>query len=361
LIILVTGAVSAAAQVVVLAAGGGITGMFAVEASRAILSLLLLTRSGQRQAHRLASAPRLDPKVRREAIRYALLASVTIALTFVVWRRSELFFLERLSTDSQVGFYTIAFTAATVPVLLFQGFTLTLVPALATLFGAGESARIRSGFSRAFRMLVLVVLPGTAAALALGPELILLVYGQDYSAVRPVLLILLALVPYVPVVNLSISLLSALGRLKPIVVAGTVAAVVDIGLDLLLIPRYDAVGAAIANASAQLTAGIPVIVIAWRVIGTVRWEPSTAARVAVASAGGGTAAWLCVEVLGGVAGVAVGAAVGIAVFSLLAAVLRIVSADDADWLDHALGRMLGGSVGWLIRLWAKPAPWTGAA
>jgi len=361
LIILGTGAVGAAAQVTVLAAGGGITGMFAVEAARSIWSLILLTTSARRQANRVASASRFEPGLRREAIRYALLASLSGALTLIIWRRSELFFLERFSSDAQIGFYTIAFTAATMPVLIFQGITGTMIPAVATLFGAGQTARIRTGFSRALRMLLLVALPGTAAAFALGPALVLLLYGKDFHAVQPVLLILLALIPYAALVYLGTSLLGAVGRLKPMLMAGIVASVVDIGLCFLLIPRYDAVGAAIANVSAQLTVGVPVIVVTWRVLGTVRWGPSMVARVAFSSAAGGAAAWACVELLPGVAGVAVGAALGICAFSLLAAMLRILPADDAAWLDDVLGRMFGGSVGWLIRLWAEPEPRTRAA
>jgi hypothetical protein len=61
--------------------------------------------------------------------------------------------------------------------------------------------------------------------------------------------------------------------------------------------------------------------------------------------------------LDGLVGVAAGVLTSIAVFGVLAAVLRVVPADDAVWLDQSFGRRLGGVVGRLVRLWsARPSP-----
>jgi O-antigen/teichoic acid export membrane protein len=347
--------VATPATVAVLALGGGITGMFAVEAITATAAVAMLIVLGLRRAHRLAPAARHDAELQREVVRYAGLLTISIALTFIIWRRSELFFLERYSTDAEVGFYTIAFTAATVPILLFQGFTATLLPAVATLLGAGATDRIRSGFSRAGRLLLAVSLPITAIAFALGPELVRVAYGGDFSDAVAPLLILLSLTWFVPLVNLSGDLLAGLGRLRPMVAAGAVASVVDIGLAFLLVPRYDAVGAAIASICAQLTVGVPVIFYARRAVEDVRWRPPMVARQAFASGLAGIAAWACVELLGGLAGVAAGGLVAIAAFGLLAGALRVLPADDARWLDDVVGGRIGGMIGRVIRFWAQPS------
>jgi O-antigen/teichoic acid export membrane protein len=352
---LATATVATPATIVVLALGGGITGMFAVEALTATMALAVLVGLGWQRARGLAPAARRDAAVQREMIRYAGLLTVSIALTFIIWRRSELFFLERYSTDAEIGFYTIAFTAATVPVLLFQGFTATLLPAVANLLGAGENARIRSGFSRAGRLLLAVSLPATAIGLALGPELVRVAYGDDFADAVAPLVILLSLTWFVPLVNLSGDLLAGVARLRPMVVAGAVASVVDVGIAFLLVPHYDAVGAAIASICAQATVGVPVILYARRTVENVRWRPPMVGRQALASAFTGVAAWACVELIGGVAGLVAGGVVAIVAFALVARALRILSEDDALWLEGVAGGRMGGMIAKVIRLWAQPS------
>jgi O-antigen/teichoic acid export membrane protein len=346
-----TGAVGAVVTVAVLAAGGGIAGMFAVEVVATSMALVLLTVLARRREHELTVPPRLEHALRSEAVRYSFLAAITTVLTFIVWRRTELFFLDRFSTDAQIGFYSIAFTAATVPVLVFQGVAGVLLPSIATLHGAGHSERIRSGVSRAGRLMLAAAIPATAAALALGPELVTVVYGQDFADVQTPLVILLTLTPFVPVVNLAASLLGAVGILRPMVIAGLFASIVNIGLDLLLIPDHAAVGAAIANIGAQLAVGIPTIVVAWRYVGPVDWGPSATTRLVFASAIGGGAAFACVAALGGVAGIVAGAVLGVATFTVLAGLVGVISGPDATWLDDTVGHLAGGRMRRVIRFW----------
>jgi peptidoglycan biosynthesis protein MviN/MurJ (putative lipid II flippase) len=120
--------------------------------------------------------------------------------------------------------------------------------------------------------------------------------------------------------------------------------VINIALAFTLIPRYDAIGAALTNVTAQLTAGMPVLVAASRAIGGVRWEPGAVIRAVVASAAGGAAAAACVFVLGDLAGVLVGLPVGMLVAAALAALLGVLAADDARWVAQAAGRRKAGGL-----------------
>ncbi len=352
---LATGLVVTVATVGALALGGGITGMFAVEAAGAAALLAGLSLLARRFTASLRAGPSLDRALRRDVLRYAAVTSVGVILTFVVWRRSELFVLERYSTETQIALYSIAFAAVSTLVVAFQGLTGAALPAVATLHGAGEHDRIRSGYSRAVRLLLVVALPLTAGALALGPALVSLAYGEQFEGAGTPLLILLSLLPVIPLANLSNAVLGAMGKLRAPLAAGIVAAGVNIGLDFLLIPPHGAIGAALANSAAQMTAGVPVLVYAWRTVGDVRWEPAAIVRAALAAAGGGLAAWAGVSLVGGAAGFVVGLLAGTIAFALLAAALRILPAEDARWLDETTGWLLGGLLGRLFRVWARPS------
>jgi len=116
-----------------------------------------------------------------------------------------------------------------------------------------------------------------------------------------------------------------------------VAAVINIGFDFLFVPRWQAIGAAVANVCAQLAAGIPVLAYTRRQIGRIHWEGGPLLRAAIVSALSGGVAWAGVRLLGGPAGLVIGLLSGSVVFLALGALLRILPADDARWLDESVG------------------------
>jgi len=351
---LATGTVGTAATVVVLAAGGGITGMFAVEACVALATLALLGRVARQASLALPAPPEAPPQLRRAVVRYAAVSSISIVITLVIWRRSELFFLEHFSSDTEIAFYSIAFAAVTAPVVIFQAMTSVLFPAVATLFGAGAEERIRSGYSRASRLLVMASFPLTSFGIALGPALLRLAYGRGFGSAGPVFLILVSILPLIPLVNLAGVTLSAIGRLWPPIFVGIVASIVDVVLDIVLIPQHGAVGAAVANVAAQATAAIGIVAYAERALGGTQWKKGALARAATAAAGAGLVAWAAVQWLGDVTGLVAGLGAGVLTLVLLGRALRILPAADAAWLEDIAGRLAGGRVGRLIRLWAEP-------
>jgi O-antigen/teichoic acid export membrane protein len=353
---LVTGTLTTVATIGVLWAGGGITGMFAVEVVTSALNLAWTTALARRALAEIA--PRGEPagELTRQVLRYALPASLGVFLTFLVWRRSEFFFLERYSTDTEIALYSISFAVVTALGRLFEAVAAVVSPAVATLAGAGEIDRIRTGYGRALRLLTVLTLPLTAVGLALGPATLRLLYGEGYRNTGPVLLIMLATFPVVSLVRTSNALLHGLGRLRFLLAAGFLGAAVNVGLDFLLIPRHDSVGAALANGGGQLAVSIPVLVYASRVLGPVKWRPSAVGRAAAASIGSGLAGWAGVSTVEGGAGVAVGAAAASVTLVALARILRILPADDAAWLDRVAGGRLGGWVGRVSRALAQPSP-----
>ena len=66
------------------------------------------------------------------------------------------------------------------------------MPAVANLVGTGQDERIRRGFWRAMRLLVLATFPLVAGVAVAGPALLELAYGAAYSDAGPVLLAMLA-------------------------------------------------------------------------------------------------------------------------------------------------------------------------
>jgi O-antigen/teichoic acid export membrane protein len=349
---LVTGTVATPATVAVLAAGGGITGMFAVEACASVAILAWTAALARRATHEVAPLPAPSDELRGKVVRYAGFASVGVVLTFVVWRRSEFFFLERFSTYTQIALYSIAFSLVNALSRLFEAVIAVVTPAVATLYGAGEHDRIRRGYARAMRLLALATLPVSAVVIAVGPETVRLL-GSDFGGTGRILVLMMLTFPVVPLVKSANGLLHGLGRIRFILVAGAFAAVVNVALDVILIPPYEAVGAALANGGAQVAAAVPVLVYSSRILGGVDWQLRFLLRGAFAATGTGLAAWGAVSAVGGGPGVALGLVAGLAALVALAPLVRFLPPGDAAWLAQLAGNRLGGTVGRAIRLCAS--------
>jgi O-antigen/teichoic acid export membrane protein len=337
IVVLSTGAVSAAATVVVLLVGGGITGMFAVLAAANVVMLLW----GSALARKLfggssvASQP-LGP-LAREMLRFGLIASVPMVLSFIVFQRSEFFFLEHYSTNTQIALYSIAFSAYLAFVAAPIAIANMIAPAVGALHGAGESRRIKFGYARGLRLVLFVAIPLTAGAIVFGPTLIRLLYGDQYRGAGTILLILIAPMPIVPLAGLSSGVLVGLARIGFPVVVSIVGGAVDVGLAAALVPHLEASGAAIANIAAQVGSAIMTIWFAARLVGGVELAPRHLARACLATVVAASCARVVLLIGDSALWLVAAVAVGASVFTGLTFLLRVLPRDDADWLATALG------------------------
>jgi O-antigen/teichoic acid export membrane protein len=97
----------------------------------------------------------------------------------------------------------------------------------------------------------------------LAPFIIRLLYGAEYSGAGIVLQILLVAVLFAVLGQASRSALLGMEKQSWLLKTGLVAAVFSIGLDVVLIPRYGAIGAAVANTTVQGLWALAISVPLW--------------------------------------------------------------------------------------------------
>jgi O-antigen/teichoic acid export membrane protein len=348
---LTTGVLSVPATIAVLAAGGGVTGFFAVEAVMVLCNLVWMAILGRNALVDLPPREPVSPAYRQDFLRFAGATTLFSVIELVVWRRSEFVFLAAFSTDAQIALYSIAFAAANALTRMPEVITAVTMPAVATLAGAGRYDRINSGYWRGLRMLILVTPVVAIGAAALGPEVLEALYGDEFSGVRPVFLILMAPLLVLPLLSMTQAVLYALGKLRFLIFVGIAATAVNISLDFLLVPSFDAVGAALANAGAQLAAGVPGLIYAGRMLGPVGVSFGGVLRSLATAGLMGGAAYAALLLVGGLGGVAVGLVVGGLVLLAAGRVLKPLAAGDAEWVE-GLGehRLLGVGARWFSPL-----------
>ena len=346
---LVTGAIVTVATIVVLAAGGGITGMFAVDAAALVLSGVWSWLRAGRLIRDMMPAPEPPGELRREVLGYAAIVIAQMSLAYLVWQRSEFYFLDRYSTARQIAMYSIAFATVTGLQRLPEGLTQTLIPSMSVLVGADERSRLHAATTRAMQLLWTTAMPLAAGIVALGPVALRLVYGSDYRESGSVIAILATIVPLVLVARVGASVLHALGQVRTVLGCLAAGVAVDVVMCVVLIPSHGAVGAAIANVVAQAVASALEILAARRQTGAFQLSWAHLGAATAAGLAGGLAAGAVVSSLPDGPGLALGILAGSAAYAAAFLVLRPVADEDLLWLENVAGGRLGGRVGRLVR------------
>jgi O-antigen/teichoic acid export membrane protein len=136
--------------------------------------------------------------------------------------------------------------------------------------------------------------------------------------------------------------------------ASGVGAAVNVAAALILVPRYGAEGAAVANGLAVLTVAVIVSFGARNHVGAVEWRVNRLVRLAAASAVAAGAGALIVHHLPDGVGLAVGGVVAAVLLAVLTRAFRALDAEDLVWAEGVVGDRFGGAGRRFIRLLSPP-------
>jgi O-antigen/teichoic acid export membrane protein len=366
--LLSTGMLALLALLVVLVTvgDGGVGGLMLAHAVANAAGLGLLAwrarHEGRRHGALPADAP-LGTEVRADVLRYARGASALVVLDAVVWQRTEIAFLQALSSPAEIAFYALAFgIAAQVGRIPYQA-SVVLFPSFPALVGGGRVAELAGLHATAMRYLVLLGAPLAIGLAVTAPGVVGVLYGPTYAPAAGVLAVLaLGSLPAFAA-GASPAVLHATKRQGHLVRQGVLAAVVDLVLAAALVPLAGALGAALASVAAQGLASVLAIHAAVRLAGAQ--VPVTALlRIVAAAAIMGVVAATPMLALGGLPGLAAAVLAGMAVYPIALRTLRALTAEDLDrtrvLVERLPARARAGSLalaGFLCR-GPEPEPWS---
>lgn len=189
---------------------------------------------------------RFDPAL---AVAMLRLSAPLLAGEIAIWvfQKADMLILQRFASESEVGYYTIAQRLAQVgfflPVLAVQVFSPMVAQA------AGEAGALAI-LQRTMNGLVLVayLLAGGLAVMA-GP-VVRFLFGESYAPAVPLLAVLALSNVFVFMGSAHALFLINRGHQALMLPLAWITATVSVGLNLALIPRWQAAGAAWANAVA---------------------------------------------------------------------------------------------------------------
>jgi stage V sporulation protein B len=190
-----------------------------------------------------------------EGVKYGLRGSIGNIFQFLNYRL-DFFLVSALRGSSAVGVYSVAVSLAE---LLWK-----IPTAAATILFPRVAAGSPGGVAftaRVSRMSLLLTASSAVVLTSVAHPLIQLLFGDKFSGAFIPLVLLMPGVVALSIANILASDLAGRGRPGYSSFAAGITLVVTIGLDVTLIPRYGASGAAVASSAAYAGAGVFLLVV----------------------------------------------------------------------------------------------------
>lgn len=174
-----------------------------------------------------------------------------ILMVNILYFRLDLILLSLLSSKREVALYGIPYKLVDFLIMLPSAFMLTLFPVMAQL--EPSSDRLHRVVQKAFTMMQIAAIPVVVLGIYAG-DIVQLLGGSAYHSAAPLLRLLLVSLGFSFLQGVFGNALVALNRQRPLLVLSGLVLALNLALNLLLIPKLQAQGAAIAVVASELFA-----------------------------------------------------------------------------------------------------------
>jgi O-antigen/teichoic acid export membrane protein len=178
----------------------------------------------------------------RELYSFAL-PLLAMDLLFVLMNTSNVIMLGHFGNAEEVADYRVVQPAAHLNLVIMSTFALLFTPAAARLFAREDREGMSDLYWRTSVWVAVASFPVLAVTTAFAEPVTVLMFGEQYRE-SGTILALLAVGYYVSAaLGFNGLTLRVHGLVKPVVVVSVLAAVLNLALNLILIPAYGAIGA----------------------------------------------------------------------------------------------------------------------
>jgi O-antigen/teichoic acid export membrane protein len=212
------------------------------------LYLTILVREWRRQGLLRYMRPQQLKLPARELFGFSLpLYSTQISL--ILRGSLVVILLEYFQTTTAVAEYRAVLSVAGLNLIVYQAFYMLFVPVASRMFAREDREGISELYWKTSTWITVLTFPVFAITCSLAEPVTVLLFGDQYAGAGTLLAILAIGHYFHAALGFNAAALRVHGKLRYLVLNDVLAAIVAMGLSLLLIPRYGATGAAISTAA----------------------------------------------------------------------------------------------------------------
>lgn len=165
---------------------------------------------------------------------------------YIIYYRIDVLMLSMLQGDTSVGFYSAAYKLTDPLLFLPAALASTLMPVMSKQY-LSEKHRLKDTYLRSVKYIVTLMLPIVIGIYLLSEDIINLLYGSSFSGSIVALQILVGTIIFNSLNSIQTSLLTSTNRQKLTTLAIGACCILNIILNLVLIPDYSYIGASFAT------------------------------------------------------------------------------------------------------------------
>ncbi len=269
----------------ILVLGFGILGLIVINIIIGIITLFLVGFLLRKEIQfPLIFKIALNADIKKRILRYNFYIAGIIFFDMILNQRTEIFFLGYFRTPEEVAFYSLAFGISTLVMSMLPGsLTSVLMPVMSEAYGKDNKDKLKRLFVESTRYLIILAVPICVGGIFLSEQIVELLYGPKYLPAAPALKILFISSCAMIINSGSSSLQYGIERQDFIFKVGMISAILNISLDIFLIPRFGLMGAVWANFTAQIIARIASQIFTCRLL-NVKWPLAHLFKILIASA-----------------------------------------------------------------------------
>lgn len=188
----------------------------------------------------------------KNLIRFSIPATLFAVMLFILMNADLLFIKALIDEGVDTGYYAAATTMAKAPYFIFAGLALAVLPHISSSTSRNDFQLAASYIKQSMRSMLMLLVPGVLLISATSHDLVSLFYTTRYNeAGNPLSVLVFGLASLCIFLVLSYVIM---GAGKPNIAFGIalISVIIDITLNVLLIPNYGLMGAAWATTTASM-------------------------------------------------------------------------------------------------------------
>ena len=181
-----------------------------------------------------------------------------------IYARTDILLLGKLAGEEETSGYSACRTLTAMADMLLNAAKMVMLPLISRMWSSGRRSEVMRRVMGSILIVSLIQLPLVVAFALFPGRLLNLLFDGKYDAASPVLMILGLLMLAKPFGSMFACLTAAIGKPSFALYGVVTSAAVNVGLNLLLIPAYGALGAAVATAFSVVMGAAVIAVLAVR-------------------------------------------------------------------------------------------------
>ena len=175
-------------------------------------------------------------------------------ISYSIYKIMDKIMIGAMSDIESVAYYENAEKIVGIPIAIITALGTVMLPRISNLVSKKDTFEIKKYINKSFRLVLFIILPMIVLLITFGRELCTFYLGEGFEASGLLLQLLSTTILFVSLANvIRTQFLIPYSRDKEYIFSTIIGAAVNLCLNIILIPKYGAVGACIGTIAAELS------------------------------------------------------------------------------------------------------------